>query len=262
MLNKSQYIRYSRQLILDDFDEKKQLKLLKSKVLIAGAGGLGSSAILYLAAAGIGTIGVIDFDVVNLSDLNRQIIHNYGDINSKKVDSAFRRIKALNKDIKVNRYDFKINSSNIANILDLYDIVVECSDNLSTKLLINDICYFIKKPFIVGGVSGFDGTVVFITPEKSSCCLRCFYLSNIEDIDFSHRKIEPIPVIGMIPGIIGTVQALEVVKFILNIGEVLVNKIFYFSGTDLSTKIVELKKNKDCKLCGYNPVIDKELFKL
>lgn len=254
MLKKSQKQRYSRQLLLEEFSETKQEKLLESRVLVIGAGGLGCAALLYLTACGIGNIGIADFDTVGLSDLNRQIIYTIKDIGKKKVTSAMKRLRMLNSDVKMFPHNTKLTEENTAVIIKDYDSVVECSDNLHTKLLVNDVCFFLGKPLVIAGVLGFDGTLLFLN-TRTEGCYRCLY-SGRNDED-AHPKTA---VIGMIPGVLGTIQALETMKFLLNTGEVQRSRILYFSGFDTRFREFPLKKNPDCPLCGTRSSIDKQLY--
>jgi adenylyltransferase/sulfurtransferase len=256
VLHENQKQRYSRQLLLEEFSEEKQERLLGSKVLVIGAGGLGSTALLYLTACGIGNIGIADFDKVGLSDLNRQIIYTVKDVGKKKVISATKRLGMLNSDVKIIPHNTKLTEENSAGIIKDYDCVLECSDNLHTKLLVNDVCYFLRKPLVIAGILGFDGTLQLLGTGIEGC-YRCLHSGR--DEEDTHQKTA---VIGMIPGMLGIIQALETMKFLANIGEVKRNRILYFSGFDTRFREFPLEKNQDCLLCGTQPTIDKKHYNI
>jgi thiazole biosynthesis adenylyltransferase ThiF len=251
--------RYARHIILPEVGGKGQEKLLNSKVLVIGAGGLGSPAILYLAAAGVGTIGIVDFDVVDLSNLQRQIIHNTERVGTPKVESARRTVEMLNPDVKVIAYNTRISKENIMDIIKDYDVVLDGTDNFPTRFLINDACYFAGKPLVSAAMLRFEGQVSvfdFRNKEKSPC-YRCLFP-------------EPPPpglvpscqeagILGSIGGIMGCIQATEAIKLILGIGEPLVGKLLIMDALSMDFKKVKLRKDPNCPLCGEKPVI-KELI--
>jgi adenylyltransferase/sulfurtransferase len=251
--------RYARHIILPEVGGKGQEKLLNSKVLVIGAGGLGSPAILYLAAAGVGTIGIVDFDVVDLSNLQRQIIHNTERVGTPKVESARRTVEMLNPDVKVITYNTRISKENIMDIIKDYDVVLDGTDNFPTRFLINDACYFGGKPLVSAAMLRFEGQVSvfdFRNKEKSPC-YRCLFP-------------EPPPpglvpscqeagILGSIGGIMGCIQATEAIKLILGIGEPLVGKLLIMDALSMDFRKVKLRKDPNCPLCGEKPVI-KELI--
>jgi len=251
--------RYARHIILPEVGGKGQEKLLNSKVLVIGAGGLGSPAILYLAAAGVGTIGIVDFDVVDFSNLQRQVIHNTERVGTPKVESAKRTVEMLNPDVKVIAYNTRISKENIMDIIKDYDVVLDGTDNFPTRFLINDACYFAGKPLVSAAMLRFEGQVsVFdFRNKENSPCYRCLFP-------------EPPPpglvpscqeagILGSIGGIMGCIQATEAIKLILGIGEPLVGKLLIMDALSMDFRKVKLRKDPNCPLCGEKPVI-KELI--
>jgi adenylyltransferase/sulfurtransferase len=251
--------RYARHIILPEVGGKGQEKLLNSKVLVIGAGGLGSPAILYLAAAGVGTIGIVDFDVVDFSNLQRQIIHNTERVGTPKVESAKKTVEMLNPDVKVISYNTRISKENIMDIIKDYDVILDGTDNFPTRFLINDACYFAGKPLVSAAMLRFEGQVsVFdFRMKEQSPCYRCLFP-------------EPPPpglvpscqeagILGSIGGIMGCIQATEAIKLILGIGEPLVGKLLIMDALSMDFRKVKLRKDPNCPLCGEKPVI-KELI--
>jgi thiazole biosynthesis adenylyltransferase ThiF len=247
--------RYARHIILPEVGGKGQEKLLNSKVLVIGAGGLGSPAILYLAAAGVGTIGIVDFDVVDFSNLQRQVIHNTERVGTPKVESAKKTVEMLNPDVKVITYNTRISKENIIDIIKDYDVVLDGTDNFPTRFLINDACYFAGKPLVSAAMLRFEGQVsVFDYRNKeNSPCYRCLFP-------------EPPPpglvpscqeagILGSIGGIMGCIQATEAIKLILGIGEPLVGKLLIMDALSMDFRKVKLRKDPNCPLCGEKPVI-------
>lgn len=248
--------RYSRQIILSQAGTTGQLKLKNARVLIVGAGGLGSPAAMYLAGAGIGTVGIMDADVVSLSNLNRQIIHSTENIGMNKAKSAESFIKKLNDRISVKTYPYFLTMENAEQIISEYDFIIDAVDNFETKFLINDICVLSGKPFCHAGVVGFEGQVMTYVPNDKPC-YRCIF----EDIPENENipNCNQAGIIGAVAGIIGSIQALEAIKYILNIGELLTGKMFIIDGLSMKTHIAKFPaKNKKCKVCGENPVIPEE----
>jgi thiazole biosynthesis adenylyltransferase ThiF len=247
--------RYARHIILPEVGGKGQEKLLNSKVLVIGAGGLGSPAILYLAAAGVGTIGIVDFDVVDFSNLQRQVIHNTERVGTPKVESAKKTVEMLNPDVKVITYNTRISKENIMDIIKDYDVVLDGTDNFPTRFLINDACYFAGKPLVSAAMLRFEGQVsVFdFRVKEQSPCYRCLFP-------------EPPPpglvpscqeagILGSIGGIMGCIQATEAIKLILGIGEPLVGKLLIMDALSMDFRKVKLRKDPNCPLCGEKPVI-------
>ena len=245
VLNSDERERYKRHLVLEGFGEEGQIKLKNSSVIFIGAGGLGSSAIMYIAAAGIGKIGIADHDKVEISNLQRQVIHNNYEIGNYKTDSAERRIKELNPHCKVNIFTKRINNKNAIEILSQFDIICDCSDNFGTRYLINDACVILKKPLIYGSVQGFEGQVSVFNYKKNS--------PNFRDLLPKPPEQGLIPsctaygVIGISPGIIGILQANEIIKIIIKKGKVLDGKILIFNLLENSMKKLNLRVSKHAK---------------
>ena len=247
----SQIERYSRHIILQDVGVEGQINISEGKVLIVGAGGLGSPVALYLAAAGVGTIGIIDGDVVDMTNLQRQVIHFTPDVNKAKVLSAKEKIEQLNPEVKVVAYHDLLSTYNIFDIIKEYDIVVDGTDNFPTKFLINDACVLTKKPFSHGGILRFEGQTFTYTPGHA--CYRCVF----------DRPPPPnvVPtcsqagVLGSIAGILGTIQATEVLKFLINKGELLTNRILTFNALTMDFRTIAFRKNINCPICGEHPSI-------
>ncbi|MFX1534846.1 MAG: molybdopterin-synthase adenylyltransferase MoeB [Promethearchaeota archaeon] len=248
--------RYSRHLILPEVGMKGQRKLKEARVLLIGAGGLGSPLALYLAAAGVGTIGIVDFDVVDYSNLQRQIIHSTDDVGKPKLESARNKILAINPDINIKTYDTQLTSENALDIISKFDIVVDGTDNFPTRYLVNDACVLLDKPNVYASIFRFEGQVS-VFHAKEGPCYRCLYA-------------EPPPpglvpscaeggVLGVLPGLVGTIQATEVIKLILGIGEPLVGQLLVIDALDMSFRKLKLRKNPECPICGTNPTI-KELI--
>ncbi len=246
-----QIIRYSRNIILKEVGGEGQKKLLQSKVLIIGAGGLGSPILLYLAAAGIGTLGIIDSDLVDLSNLQRQIIHFTPDINKPKVESAKNKIEQLNPDVKIVTYNERLTSKNILEIIKDYDFIIDGTDNFPTKFLVNDACVMNNKPFSHAGILRFEGQTFTYTP--GNMCYRCIFKEP------PPKGVVPTcseaGILGAVAGVIGTIQAVEALKYILNKGELLTNKLLTFNALTTQFREIKLKRNNNCILCGNNPTI-------
>lgn len=259
-LTPSQVQRYSRHLIMPNVGSVGQRKMLDGKVLVIGAGGLGSPVALYLALAGVGTIGIIDFDVVDVSNLQRQILHTDADVGRRKVESAKETLLAHNPGIDVRIHEEPINSANAMDIISQYDIVVNGADNFATRYLVNDAAYFAGKPLVDGAILVFDGRATTYIPGKG--CYRCMYPDPPPPGEVPNCS--EAGVIGALPGLVGSIQALEVIKLLLEVGEPLAGRLLMIDA--LSMEFTELKVRKDphCKLCGDNPevteLIDYEVF--
>jgi len=244
-LNKKIIERFSRQIVLKDIGILGQRKILQSRVLVVGAGGLGSPVAEFLSRAGIGSLGIVDYDKVSLSNLHRQSLYNTSDIGKFKVKIAKDRIKKINPNTKVTIYKVRLNNDNSKKIIKNYDYVVDGSDNFITKFLLNDYCLKLKKTLVTGAISKFDGHIfTFDFKNKKIPCLRCFFQeSNISD-DLLNCESEGI--LGTVAGIVGTIQANEIIKKILNIGTGLDGYIFILDLLHLNFRKVKLKKRKDC----------------
>jgi molybdopterin/thiamine biosynthesis adenylyltransferase len=251
-LTEQQIERYSRHIILEHVGGAGQEKLLSSKVLIVGAGGLGAPAALYLAAAGIGTIGIIDSDNVDLTNLQRQIIHYTADVGREKVKSARAKIQAINPDVTVRTYQTRVSAENISEIIRQYDFVMDGTDNFPAKFLINDACYFEKVPFSHAGILRFDGQLITVLPGDTAC-YRCIFNSPPPaDVVPSCSQAG---VLGVLAGVIGSLQATEAMKYLLGIGDLLTNVLLAYNALTMEFRKVRLNRNPNCPLCGKNPQI-------
>lgn len=251
-LNKDEILRYSRHLILPEVGMEEQIKLKNAKVLMVGAGGLGAPLGLYLAASGVGRIGVVDFDVVDFTNLQRQVIHGTKDVGRKKLDSAADSMLDINPYMTVDKFDTAITSENALDIIKDYDMVVDGTDNFPTRYLINDACVLLKKPNVYGSIFRFEGqATIFAYPGGP--CYRCLYP-------------EPPPpglvpscaeggVLGILPGIIGVIQATEAVKLILGVGETLVGRLMLYDALAMRFRELKLRRNPECPVCGDHPSI-------
>ena len=244
--------RYSRHLLIPDVGLEGQQKLKAASVLVIGTGGLGSPVALYLAAAGVGRIGLVDYDVVDFSNLQRQIIHGESRLGDLKVESARDRLKDINSEIRVDIYNETITSDNAFEIAEPYDLIIDGTDNYPTRYLVNDLCVLTGKPNVYGSIFRFDGQASVFFAEQGPC-YRCLFP-------------EPPPpglvpscaeggVLGVLPGTIGSIQATEALKLILGIGDSLIGRLLLFDALDMSFFTVKLKKNPNCKICGKNPEI-------
>ena len=252
-LTDQQLERYSRHITLKEIGVRGQKKLLASKVLIIGAGGLGAPAAMYLAAAGVGTIGIADCDNVELSNLQRQIIHTTEDVGKSKVLSAAETIKTLNPDVTVKTYHEYISSKNIADMISDYDFIIDGADNFPTKFLINDACVLGHKPFCHAGILRFEGQLMTYVPGISPCYRCIFEAPPPKDAVLSCREAG---VIGAMAGIIGSMQALEAIKYITGKGELLTGSMLVFDGLKMEWRKVKLPKlNYNCPICGDTPSI-------
>ena len=252
--------RYQRHIIMPQVGGIGQRKLLESKVLLLGAGGLGSPTALYLAAAGVGELGVVDFDVVDLSNLQRQILHDTDDVGRPKVVSARETLNDINPDVRVNPINERLSSENIMEFLADYDIVVDGSDNFSTRYLVNDAAYLSKTTLVHGSIFLFEGQATVFKPGEG--CYRCLYPTPPPP--GMVPSCAEAGVFGVLPGIIGSIMAVETIKIVLGIGEPLVNKLLLFDALSMEFRTVKLRQDKNCPLCGDDPtvteLIDYEVF--
>jgi len=252
-LGKDEVLRYSRHLIMPEVGMEGQLKLKQAKVLCIGAGGLGSPLALYLAAAGVGKLGMVDFDVVDYTNLQRQILHGTSDVGRSKLDSAAATLEEINPNVEVVRHETRLTSANALELFADYDIVADGTDNFATRYLVNDACVLSGKPNVYGSIFRFEGQAsVFATREGP--CYRCLYP-------------EPPPpglvpscaeggVLGVLPGIVGAIQALETIKLIIGRGEPLIGRLLLFDALGLKFRELKLRKNPECPACGLHPTID------
>jgi sulfur-carrier protein adenylyltransferase/sulfurtransferase len=252
-LTETQRDRYSRHLLLPEVGDKGQEKLLKARVLLLGAGGLGAPAALYLAAAGVGTLGIVDADTVDASNLQRQVIHGTDRVGVPKVDSAETTIKNLNPDVKVIKFQERLDSSNIDRILDQgWDVIVDGVDNFPTRYLLNDATVWKKIPVVHGSIFRFDGQVTTFDTTKGPC-YRCLY-PEPPPAHLAPSCAEA-GVLGVLPGIIGVVQATEAIKIILEQGEPLIGRLLTYDSLKMTFRTLKLRKDKTCPVCGPNPTI-------
>ena len=244
-LNKKTIERFSRQIVLKDIGVLGQKKILSSKVLVIGAGGLGCPVAEFLSRAGIGSVGIVDDDKVNLSNLHRQSLYDTHDIGKFKVNVAKNKIKKINPHTKVTIYKVRLNNINFKKIINNYDYIVDGSDNFTTKFLLNDLCLKLKKTLVVAAISKFDGHIfTFNFKNKKNSCLRCFFQENKISDDL--LNCESGGILGTVAGIVGTIQANEVLKKILNIGVGLDNQILILDLLNLTFRKVKIKKKKNC----------------
>jgi len=260
VLTPEQVNRYSRHIIMPQVGSSGQRKIMGTKVLIVGAGGLGSPVAVYLALAGVGTIGLVDFDVVDLSNLQRQILHQNDDIGRPKVVSARETLNAYNPDVRVNLHEMPLTSDNAIEIISQYDIIVNGADNFAARYLVNDACVFLKKPLVDGSILLFEGQATTYLPGKG--CYRCLY-----------PKPPPpgmVPscaeagVLGALCGLVGSIQATETLKLILGVGESLNGRLMIIDALSMETRAFKIRRDPDCLVCGDNPtvteLIDYEAF--
>jgi molybdopterin/thiamine biosynthesis adenylyltransferase len=258
-MTEEQIERYSRHIILKEVGGKGQKKLFDGKVLIIGAGGLGAPIALYLAAAGVGTIGIADADNVDLSNLQRQVIHFTADIGKPKVESAKEKMQAINPDVTVVTYKEWISAANINAIIADYDFIIDGTDNFAAKFLINDACVLAGKPYSHGGILAFDGQTITVTPKKSAC-YRCIFPEP--------PPKDAIPtcsqagVIGVLPGVLGTIQATEAIKFLLEKGELLTDRLLTYNALRMKFREVPIKRRTSCPVCGDSPTITEAVDEL
>ena len=241
MLNWDEQEKYARQIMLKGFGLTGQEKLKKARVFIAGAGGLGSSSATYLAAAGVGTLRIVDHDKVELSNLNRQVLHWPEDIGQKKVSSAKGKLKRLNPQVKIEAVEEKITEANVSKLVDGYDLIVDAMDNLPTRYLLNKVAIEKNIPFFHGAVYGFEGRALTVIPGQTAC-LRCVYRGDIPE--------EKFPVIGVTPAVIGCIQATEVIKYLVGIGQLLANRLLVYDGLNMKFTEFKVKKDPGCPHCG------------
>jgi sulfur-carrier protein adenylyltransferase/sulfurtransferase len=246
-------LRYARHIILPNIGGEGQRKLVGAKVLVIGAGGLGSPAAMYLAAAGVGTLGILDFDRVDVTNLQRQLLHDTADVGRPKVDSAKERINELNPNVEVIAHDVSLTSENAFEILDRYEVIVDGTDNFPVRYLVNDATQMLGKPLVYGSIYQFEGQATVFLPGPNVPCYRCLFP-------------EPPPpgtvpscaeggVFGVLPGIVGSIQAVEAIKLIVGVGEPLVGRLLLFDSLGMEFRTVKLKWDPDCPVCGKHPTV-------
>src|SRR5262245_61523532 len=249
-LTKNRLARYSRHLKIPEVGEAGQLKLLQSKVLLVGAGGLGSPAGVYLAASGVGTLGLIDSDVVDESNLQRQILHWTSSVGMPKVDSARRTLFEVNPDVKVRTHEVRLDASNVLDIMRDYDVIVSGSDNFATAYLVNDAAVQLEKPVVYGSIFRFDGQASTFIPYKGPC-FRCLY-PQATPPELA-PSCDEAGVLGVLPGVVGLIQATEAVKVLLNIGEPLVGRLLVYDALGMTFRAFKVRRDPRCTTCGDNP---------
>lgn len=259
-LTPDQVKRYSRHIIMGDVGSSGQRKLMQAKALIVGAGGLGSPSAIYLALAGVGTVGIVDFDVVEISNLQRQILHHSDDIGRPKLQSAIDNIHAYNPDVQVIPHEVRLESDNALDIISQYDLVINGADNFATRYLVNDACYLLNKPLVDGSILIFDGQATVFLPGQG--CYRCLFPSPPPP--GMVPNCAEAGVLGALTGLVGSIQATEALKYFLGIGESLTSRLLLIDALSMSFREVKLKRNPNCPLCGDNPtvteLIDYEIF--
>jgi adenylyltransferase/sulfurtransferase len=260
VLTPDQVKRYSRHIIMGDVGSGGQRKLMGAKALIIGAGGLGSPAAVYLSLAGVGTVGLVDFDVVELSNLQRQILHHTADVGRPKLQSARDNLHAYNPDVNVVLHEVRLESDNAMDIISQYDLVVNGADNFATRYLVNDACYLLNKPLVDGSILIFDGQATVFLPGQG--CYRCLFPSPPPP--GMVPNCAEAGVLGALTGLVGSVQATEALKYFLGIGESLSSRLLLIDALSMNFREVKLKRNPQCPLCGDNPtiteLIDYEVF--
>lgn len=247
MLTADQKERYARHLLLEGVGAEGQQKLLDGSVLVIGAGGLGSPALFYLVAAGVGRVGVVDSDVVELSNLQRQTVHSTERIGQLKVDSAAVTLKPLNPEVTLITYPFRVDADNIATLINEYDFIIDATDNFESKFLLNDACVTAGKAFSHGGILRFSGQTMTVIPGKSAC-YRCIFPESLEGEDAI--ACSKAGVIGVLPGIIGTLQATEAIKYLTGVGELLTGRLLTYDSAALRFREITVRQNAECPACG------------
>jgi sulfur-carrier protein adenylyltransferase/sulfurtransferase len=257
-----QVLRYSRHIILPGIGGEGQRKLLDAKVLCIGAGGLGSPIAMYLAAAGVGTLGIVDFDRVDLTNLQRQLLHDTDDVGKPKVESAVDRLRGLNPGINVVPHDTMLTSDNAFDIIGQYDIVIDGSDNFPVRYLVNDACQMLRKPLVYGSIYQFEGQASVFMPGQETPCYRCLFPQPPPP--GAVPSCAEAGVFGVLPGIIGSIQAVEAIKLIIGKGDPLIGRLLLFDALDMEFQTVKLRWDPDCPVCGKEPtvteLIDYEVF--
>ncbi|MFT2744190.1 HesA/MoeB/ThiF family protein [Helicobacter pylori] len=256
MLSRLEKERYLHHIMLEDVGEEGQLKLLKSSVLVVGAGGLGSAVLMYLCAAGIGKIGVVDFNVVDMSNLQRQIIHSQDFLNQSKASSAKVRLKQLNAGIEIEIFEERFKAYNALSLIEPYDFIIDATDNFNAKFLINDTCVLAQKPYSHAGVLKYRGQSMSVLPH--SACLACFDKSTKKGLNFdksTKKGLNPISgLFGVLPGVLGCIQASECLKYFLGFETLLINTLLIADIKTMDFKKIQAPKNPECRVCGTHKI--------
>lgn len=251
-LDPTQLDRYSRHIIMDEIGPEGQAKLLDSSVLVIGAGGLGSPIIQYLAAAGVGTLAVADDDVVERSNLQRQIIHGDSDVGEPKVESARRYVERINPDIDVTTHEIRVEPENVEGLIADYDVVVDGSDNFRTRYLVNDACTLSGTPFSHGAIYKFEGQAITFPAEGDGPCYRCLFPEAPPEDEVADCATTG--VLGVLPGTLGCIQATEAMKLVLGFGEILDGRLLVYDAADMTFEEVPVERNPECPVCGDDPI--------
>ncbi len=251
-LTEEQIERYSRQIVLKEVGGIGQRRLLSSTITIIGAGGLGSPVAYYLAAAGIGNLKIVDFDKVDLSNLHRQILHFTNDVDKNKTQSAYEKLHQLNPDINIKIYNEAVLPGNIKKILQGSDFVIDGSDNIPTKMLINDACISLNVPFTIAGVIRFNGQIITVIPTEKTACYRCIF-GDITEHEPS-MSCSQAGIVGLIAGIVGCIQANEAIKYLLNVGDLIINRMLFLDLLKYRFSFVKIVRNENCLACGDNSI--------
>ncbi|MCB0413820.1 MAG: HesA/MoeB/ThiF family protein [Bdellovibrionales bacterium] len=249
-LTSNEKLRYSRQIKLPEVGEKGQKKIKGSSVLIVGMGGLGTPAALYLASAGVGHIGIADFDSVQISNLHRQILYNEHDVSAKKVEKAVEKLRRVNSEIKLSVFSHGVSEENVKEIISGFDLVIDGSDNFKTRYLLNDACYFSQKPLVSAAISKYEGQLTLFQPRGGGC-YRCVFPNPPSKAGNSSCEEEG--VLGVLPGVMGLLQATEALKYILQIGNTLKNELLVFNALEMTFEKIKYCPHTDCILCGDSP---------
>jgi molybdopterin-synthase adenylyltransferase len=253
-LNDAQFHRYARHLILDEVGEEGQEKLLAARVLVVGAGGLGSPLLMYLAAAGIGTLGVVDDDKVDLTNLQRQIVHATANVGKPKVKSALESLAAINPEVRVTPHALRLDVTNVLGLIGEYDVVCDGSDNFATRFLLNDACYFAHKPLVAASLLRFEGQLsTFKAYEGKTACYRCLFREP-PPRDLIPR-CEEAGILGSVAGVLGTLQATETIKEVLGLGRSLAGRLIIYDALEGTTRHINVPRDPGCPLCGTAPTI-------
>ncbi len=247
--NQTELSQYARHFTLPEIGAEGQLRLKNARVLVVGAGGLGSSCLLYLAAAGVGTIGIVDHDQIELSNLQRQILYSHTDVGIKKALAAKQRLATLNPSIQINVHDHALTHENALQLIQHYDVVVDGSDNFATRYIVNDACFHLQKPNVHASVLRFEGQCTVFTAGEEIACYRCLF----DEPPAPHLipSCREAGVLGVLPGILGTIQATEVMKLIIGIGSLLTNRVLMLNALDMRFREMAIQKNPDCRLCQH-----------
>ena len=257
-----QLARYARHIILDEVGEEGQLRLLQSKVLVVGAGGLGSPLLMYLAAAGVGTIGIVDHDVVDITNLQRQVVHKTEDVGQSKVVSAADAVFDINPEVTVIPHRTRLIPDNVADIISGYDLVADGSDNFPTRYLVNDACYFAGRPLVSAALLRFEGQISTYLAYMggSNPCYRCLF--PVPPQPDLVPRCEQVGIFGSLAGVLGSVQSTEVLKYLLGLGDSLSGKLLIYDALNTTFRKVSVKPDANCALCGEHPTITAETMAL